>query len=72
MHEASGSVAFLSALFAKVNPEAAGFVLNNRVGLAYEKAPLIEDVDKVRHNLTLLVRAARALAKAQDRLLLAA
>jgi hypothetical protein len=55
-----------------VNPEASGFVLNNRVGLAYKKAPLVEDVDKVRHNLTLLVRAAQALARAQARLRFAA
>lgn len=55
-----------------VNPEASGFVLHDRVGLAYKNAPLVEDADKVRHHMTMLVRAARALAKAQGRLRLAA
>jgi hypothetical protein len=62
----------LRALADLILPEASGFVQNNRVGLAYKTAPLIEDTDKVRHNLTLLVRAAQALAEAQVRLRLAA
>jgi hypothetical protein len=60
------------ALRELVNPESVSFVQGNHVGLAYEKPSFMEDAGKVRSNLELLVRAAHALAKAQERLQLAA
>ncbi|AKJ07845.1 hypothetical protein ATI61_107291 [Archangium gephyra] len=60
------------ALRELVNPESVSFVQDNHVGLAYEKPTFMEDAGKVRHNLESLVRAAHALAKAQERLRLAA
>lgn len=62
----------LRTLAELVDPEGASFVLDNRVGLAYRKHTPLQDVDKVRRNLMLLVRAARALARAQARLRFAA
>lgn len=55
-----------------VNPESVSFVQGNHVGLAYETPGFVEDADKVRRNLESLARAANALAKAQERLQLAA
>jgi hypothetical protein len=55
-----------------VNPEGVSFVQGDHVGLAYPASTFLEDADKVRHTLELLVRAAHALAKAQERLRLAA
>ena len=55
-----------------VNPESVSFVQENHVGLAYETPGFVEDAGKVRRNLELLARTAHALAKAQERLQLAA
>ncbi|WNG61489.1 hypothetical protein F0U59_47365 [Archangium gephyra] len=55
-----------------VNAESVSFVQENHVGLAYETPGFVEDAGKVRRNLELLARAANALAKAQERLQLAA
>ncbi len=60
------------ALRELVNPESVSFVQDNHVGLAYETPTFVEDAGKVRRHLELLVRAAQALAKAQERLWLAA
>ncbi|WPB78321.1 hypothetical protein KYC5002_04015 [Archangium violaceum] len=55
-----------------VNPESVSFVQENHVGLAYETPGFVEDAGKVRRHLEVLARAANALAKAQERLQLAA
>lgn len=60
------------ALRELVKPESVSFVRGNQLGLAYETPTFVEDADKVRHTLELLVRAANALAKAQERLRLTA
>ena len=55
-----------------VNPESVSYVRDNHVGLTYLTPTFVEDAGKVRHDLELLVRAANALAKAQERLRLTA
>ncbi|HEY0095847.1 MAG TPA: hypothetical protein VGB96_16060, partial [Archangium sp.] len=60
------------ALRGLVNPEGVSFVQGDHVGLAYETSTFLEDAGKVHHTLELLVRAAHALAQAQERLRFAA
>ncbi|WNG33984.1 hypothetical protein F0U61_10300 [Archangium violaceum] len=56
------------ALCDLVNPDSVSFVRGRHVGLAYRNHTFVEDADKVRRNLMLLARTARALAQAQERL----